>query len=64
MEDPEDRRDAALCAVFLCANPEGSPLSVRAGSLNPLGSAASHRPVRTASLPTRVTRGVTQTHFL
>ena len=32
-----NRRDAALCAVFLCANPEGSPLSVQAGSLNPCG---------------------------
>ena len=24
-----NQRDAVLCAVFLCANPEGSPLSIR-----------------------------------
>ena len=32
-----NQRDAALCAVFLCVNPEASPLSMRAGSLNPCG---------------------------
>ena len=59
-----NRRDAALCAVFVCVNPEGSPPSSELPAWNFVGSADSHRPVRTASLPTWVTRGVTQTHFL
>ena len=32
-----DQGNAVLSAVFLCADPEESPLSVRAGGLNPCG---------------------------